>query len=209
MEGIRWFANPVPASHMLLLLDHRENHVAWSFRGDQHHLHILQVHPHEGFLRTSRWNTSVTLVFFSFGPWPYRDMISNQGVSCDKATEHTLDAHLTRSLDLMAEGHTTSSQISQNLPVGSGVKSYQFVTHPNIYQPCFLPSLGTCHWEWQVECFFGTENMFFRLDILLRCSVSLLFCVSLLVCFLCFSAFLLLGVSLSFCSSNPNKLWKQ
>lgn len=189
MEGIRWFADPVPASHMLLLLDHRENRVAWSFRGDQHHLHILQVHPHEGFLRTSRWNTSVTLVFFSFGPWPYWDMISNQGVSCDKATEHTLDVRLTGSLDLMAEGHTTSSQISQNMPVGSGVKSYQVVTHPNIYQPCFCLRLGPVIENDKWGGFFWTENVFFRLDILLRFSVSLLFCASLLVWFLCFLAF--------------------
>lgn len=88
MEDFRWFAKPVPASkHSLLVLDHQD-----LFRGDQDPLHILhQVHPHQGLLRTSRWNTFVTRdpsFLRRFGPWPYWDIndiiISNQGVSCDK-----------------------------------------------------------------------------------------------------------------------------
>jgi hypothetical protein len=155
----------------------------------------MQVHPHEGFLRTSRWNTSVI-------SWEFH-------VTRRLLKIHRLDVTLSGSLDLMAEGHTTSSQMSQNMPVGSGVKSYQFVIHPNIYQPCFCLRLGPVIENDKWSVFFGRKMCVFRLDIFLRFSVSLLFCFSLLVCFLCFSAFLLLGVSLSFCSSNPNKLWKQ
>ena len=107
----------------------------------------MQVHPHEGFLRTSRWNTSVI-------SWEFH-------VTRRLLKIHRLDVTLSGSLDLMAEGHTTSSQMSQNMPVGSGVKSYQFVIHPNIYQPCFCLRLGPVIENDKWSVFFRTENVCF------------------------------------------------